>query len=242
MGLEAEQGLGAAGKGTDMRFGDPVWEKIFNQRTWGRYPSEEAVRFVKRAQAWGLPGGEALDIGAGLGACTWMLLREGLAVTAFEGAPAGLERIPETARSFGCAASPDLVLGDIMRPEGFLAGRGFALMLDHYAMYANPKADIARAMGVYYALLRPGGYFLGCCFGKDSTCYGKGRRVAEDEYADLPEGFLSGVGHVSYFDRSGFEDMFRKAGFVIRYAEAIRQEDRDGHLEKIVVCASKPGA
>ncbi len=225
-----------------MQFGDPVWERLFNQRTWGQYPSEEAVRFVKRTQAWGLPGNAALDIGAGQGACTWMLLHEGLAATAFEGAPAGLERISGTVRSFGCAASPELILGDIMSPADYLAGRKFDLMLDHYAMYANPKASIARALERYCGLLSPGGYFLGCCFGKDSTCYGKGRRVAEDEYADLPEGFLSGVGHVSFFDKSAFENLFRKAGFLPRYVEVIRQEDRDGHLEKIILCATKAGA
>lgn len=224
-----------------MQFGNPVWEEVFRQRTWGQYPSEEAVRFVKRAGAWGLSGHSALDIGAGQGACSWMMAREGLVVTAFEGAPAGLNRIPETVKSFGGGAVPDLVLGDILRPREFLGGRRFHMMLDHYSLYANPREDIREAYLQYHDLLAPGGYLLTCCFGKRSTSFGRGREVGEDSFEDIPAGgHLAGRGRTTFFDKTGLEAMLSGAGFSIRYSESICHEDPLGILEKLVTCAFRP--
>lgn len=219
-------------------FGNPVWERTFSTRPWGQYPSEEAIRFVKRAQA-AVAGRAALDIGAGQGACTWMLMREGFKVTAVDGAPAGLARIPETIRSFGCVGSAETILGDITRPEGFLAGRKFDLMLDHYCLYANPREDVLAAIRAYRGLLAGGGMFLGCFFGKRTASFGEGRALGEDSYDSIPEGLpLSGVGRVTWFDLPGLEAAFRDAGFAIRYTETLLQEDARGGLEKIIVCAA----
>ena len=28
-------------------FGDPIWENLFSTRDWGKYPSEEVIKFYK---------------------------------------------------------------------------------------------------------------------------------------------------------------------------------------------------
>lgn len=220
-------------------YGNPVWERTFSTRPWGQYPSEEAIRFVKRALARGVPGRAALDIGAGQGACTWMMMREGFRVTAIDGAPAGLARIPETVRSFGCIGSAETLLGDIMRPGTILAGRKFDLLLDHYCMYANPKAEVLAAISAYRGHINDGGSFLACFFGKRTASFGKGRDVGEDSFEDIPEGLpLSGVGRVTFFDLQELERAFTTSGFALEYSETTLQEDSRGNLEKIVICVT----
>ena len=55
------------------------WNRIFAERRWGQYPSEELVRFIART----FPDAEqrresrALEVGCGPGANLWYLAREG---------------------------------------------------------------------------------------------------------------------------------------------------------------------
>ncbi|MBW8889332.1 MAG: class I SAM-dependent methyltransferase [Fibrobacteres bacterium] len=229
-----EASAGKAGQG----YGNPVWEDLFRVRTWGQYPSEESVRFVKRAQSWGLSGDTALDIGAGQGACAWMLLREGFRVTALEGAPSGASHILKTTRAYGAPVDPEVLVADIVTPARFLAGRRFDLLLDHYSLCSNPKASIASAFREYRGLIKPDGYFLTCGFGKRTISYGKGTRVGEDCYSDIPEGLpLSGRGCCTFFDKEGVSALLADAGFAVKHIEAIMQEDGRGGLEKIIVYA-----
>jgi hypothetical protein len=227
-----------AGKGKGNRFGNPVWEDLFRARTWGQYPSEESVRFVKRAQGWGLSGDTALDIGAGQGACTWMLMREGFRVTALEGAPSGASHILKTVRAYGVAGDPEVLVADIVTPARFLPDRRFDLLLDHYSLCSNPKADIANAFREYRGLVKSDGYMLTCGFGKRTISYGKGKQVGEDCYADIPEGLpLSGRGCCTFFDRESVAALLAGAGFAVKHAEVIMNEDGRGGLEKIIVYA-----
>ena len=74
-------------------FGNKIYEKNFKNNWGGKYPSEEVIRFynyVKNIVNKKLIG---LDIGCGRGACAWFMAKEGMLVTAFDGAPSGLNKV-----------------------------------------------------------------------------------------------------------------------------------------------------
>ena len=51
-------------------YGDKIYEKQFSVREWGKYPSEEVIRFFMRAKEKLNPTEiQALDLGCGIGAC-----------------------------------------------------------------------------------------------------------------------------------------------------------------------------
>ena len=59
---------------------DPLWETIFSTRAWGRYPSEDLIRFCAQ-RFYGLqPRSDVrlLEVGFGTGANLWYFAREGL--------------------------------------------------------------------------------------------------------------------------------------------------------------------
>ena len=70
---------------------DPLWETIFSTRAWGRYPSEDLIRFCAQ-RFYGLqPRSDVrlLEVGFGTGANLWYFAREGFSVHGLEGSEAG---------------------------------------------------------------------------------------------------------------------------------------------------------
>ena len=70
---------------------DPLWETIFSTRAWGRYPSEDLIRFCAQ-RFYGLqPRSDVrlLEVGFGTGANHWYFAREGFSVHGLEGSEAG---------------------------------------------------------------------------------------------------------------------------------------------------------
>lgn len=66
----------------------------------GKVP-EEVIRFFMRArEELGCFRIKALDIGCGMGACSWFMAKEGAIVTALDGAPSGIKNVNKLAKEF----------------------------------------------------------------------------------------------------------------------------------------------
>jgi 2-polyprenyl-3-methyl-5-hydroxy-6-metoxy-1,4-benzoquinol methylase len=77
------------------------WEAIHQSRMWGTYPDIHVVRQVhKFLNGWrdrsDFP--LALDVGCGVGACSHMMNRVGMNVTAFDGSETAIRRIAHDVR------------------------------------------------------------------------------------------------------------------------------------------------
>src|SRR5262245_48811464 len=93
---------------------DAVWERIFREREWGRYPQEEVVRFVAR-NFYGAPARAAvkmLEIGCGPGSGTsWFIAREGFSLTGIDASPTAIEKA--RARFAGERLAGEFVVGSV---------------------------------------------------------------------------------------------------------------------------------
>lgn len=219
-------------------FGDSAWEQTFASRRFGRYPSEEAIRFFfsSRAKVGDAPA--TLDIGCGAGAVAWFLAHQGARVTAMDGAPAALEQLDTTLKEFGAPAVAK-VLGDIMRPTDHVEGP-FHLMVDHYALYANPEDKIRQALPAYCGLLAPGGQFLSCLFGVNCSGADTGERIAPNTFRGIKTGVHQGTGTITLWAQDEAEELFRSSGFCVRYREK-QTHDRNGlAVEKLIFHLDRP--
>ena len=178
-------------------YGDKIYEQQFSTRAWGKYPSEEVIRFFMRAKKE-LRGSDlkALDIGCGIGACSWTMAKEGAMVTAIDGAPSGLEKVNALAREFGVNATIEVVHCDITRPKAFLNST-YDIMVDNYALYSNKEVQTLNGFREFFDLLKTGGLFLTCCFGKKTTGYGTGKQLSKNTFTNI-EGKLSNGGVQSF--------------------------------------------
>jgi len=65
---------------------DQVWESVFKQQEWGKYPGESLIKFVARNfYKNDRKRVSLLEIGCGPGANIWFMAREGFNVTGIDG-------------------------------------------------------------------------------------------------------------------------------------------------------------
>lgn len=222
-------------------FGESVWESLFSQRSWGKYPSEEAIRFFVRAVR-NLDRAEVdvLDLGCGEGALAWFFRREGASqVVAMDGSPSGLKNVPVLARSFGVTNGIRTLHGDITDPESVLKEK-FDIIVDHYSLCANPAGAIAQAFGQCYRLLRDGGHFMTAGFGPTTTGMNSGEKFGDSTFRDLTTGPLANRGLVTLLSAKQKGSLLKEAGFDV-YADEVIRIERDGdQTEKVICYGSKP--
>lgn len=220
-------------------FGDPIWEELFASQAWGRYPSEEAIRFfIPAMRRLGKARVRALDLGCGKGALSWFMRKEGADVVAMDGSMKGLENVPRLASEFGVHDGITVVHGDITDPGKYL-DPGFDLIVDHYALYANLREQVVAAYMRIRELLNTGGYFLTCTFGKRSDGYGTGTEIGPGTFSGEIEGPLANRGMVTFFSVEEMREILSDAGFVVEYIETLLQEKDGLKLEKIICCTRK---
>jgi len=223
-------------------YGDKVWENLFSTRDWGKYPPEEVIRFYMRAKSLiNKKITEVLDIGCGIGACTWFIANEGSEVTAIDGSPSALMKLEETIDKFHtCKSRVHPILGDITYPKKFIKkNKTFDLLLDNYSLYANTYKKIINAYYYYYCLLKNDGFFLTNCFGLETTGFKTGKKLSSYTYKNVSEGLLQMKGIVTFWDRDILNHLFEDIGYKIVYTERILEERQGVKVEKLITCLSK---
>ena len=185
---------------------NPVWEEIFRKREWGKYPPEHVVRFV--AHNWYAVRDRQLvrllDVGAGPGANTWFMAREGFSASAIDGSSTAIERLHTRLASEGLKA--DARVGDFKQlpwEDGIFDGA-----IDNLAICTNPFESCRRVVHEVHRVLKPGGRFLSASFTPRTWGYGTGKQVEKNGFDDLSEGPCSGEGFCLFMDRQQVDELY----------------------------------
>jgi SAM-dependent methyltransferase len=218
--------------------GDKIWESIFSSSEWGKYPSEEAVRFfMKNKDNYEAPL-KALDLGCGTGAISWFMAKEGAEVSAVDGSMSALNKIGSNASFFGADREIKTVKGDITAPAEFIKGK-FNIIIDHYSLCHNRLKDIYRAYRQCFSLLTPGGRFLTCGFGAGTTGIATAGKASGRTFSEINEGPLANRGIISIPEKEDLEKLFSEIGFKIDFEEKIIISRENILIEKIIFCLSR---
>jgi SAM-dependent methyltransferase len=140
---------------------DPLWQQIFGSRPWGKYPSEELIRFFA-AHFYTRPVRQdvkVFEVGFGTGANLWYAAREGFSVYGLEGAPAGceiaLQRLDAEVSGWR-THGPQLSVGDMCDPLPW-PDHSFDALVDCNAVMCVSQEAACRVYAELYRITRPGG-------------------------------------------------------------------------------------
>lgn len=217
------------------------WDSLFHKGDWGKYPSEELVRFTMRlAKAAGDPGAlSILEVGSGPGANLLMFAREGFKVTGIDGSPAANKIARERLNAEGLSA--DLVVGDIVThsfPENT-----FDLVVDVECIYANSWDDSLSIMRNIRRWLKPGGHIFSQHFATGMTGEDTAVRDADHPNTILscPDGPLrSDYGLYRVMDETEIPKLFEGfSGLSYDYIERSRG-NRSHVIREWIITAQKP--
>lgn len=205
---------------------DATWEQIHKNQEWGKYPSEEVIRFVAR-NFYSRKRNEVriLDAGCGGGAVTWFLAREGFNVSAFDGSASAIMKAEKRLQSEDLKAT--LVVGDAIKlayDDLFFDG-----IIDSAMICANTVENIRKILKECYRVLKVDGkMFSTGLFKRDMTGYGRGKKVEENTFQNIEEGNLAGRGTVHFFDEEEVQKLWTEAGFSNIKIDSLNRTDGGG--------------
>lgn len=214
---------------TALRAFDEIWEQIHSEQEWGKYPSEEVIRFaarnfyhMKRSAV------KMLDAGCGTGAVTWFLAREGFNVSGFDGSVTAVRKAMDRLKAEGLSA--ELRVG--YATEMPFENEFFDGIIDSAMIYANTSEAIGIILSECYRILKQGGkLFSTGLFKRGMTGYGTGEKLEEHTYRELTEGPLAHRGTAHFFDRDQIVLLWTKAGFKDIRVDSVSRTDRDGAVK-----------
>jgi len=186
---------------------DPVWEKTFRSKEWGKYPPEHVIRFIAR-NFYSVSDRRAmrlLEIGCGPGANVWFMAREGFSVSGIDGSRTAIQHAQERLANEGLTA--DLQVGDFAQlpwPDAAFDG-----VVENVSLCCNPISAIERALDEVHRVLQPGAPFISSFFSDKTWGYGEGEMTERDGFISLPDGPLANKGFCFFLSRDRVSEVFR---------------------------------
>lgn len=169
---------------------DSVWESIFQQQEWGKYPNEELVRFIAR-NFYNVPDRrdvKILEVGCGTGANLWFVAREGFSVYGVDGSETAISRAVSRLDKEVDSWNGQLWVGDIVDLP--FPDESFDAVIDCEAICCNSFEDSKRIYTEMSRVLKPNGKLFSKTFAegtKGRLLEGKSliRLTTNDEIYDL---------------------------------------------------------
>jgi len=188
---------------------DEVWERVFREREWGRYPQEEVVRFVAR-NFYRAPERSAvsmLEIGCGPGSGTsWLVAREGFRLTGIDASPTAIARARKRFAEEGLAG--EFVVGPVDRLP--FPDASFDAALDVVCLACNAEEEARAIVGEVHRVLKPGGFHFSLT--PRSGCWGDGtgERIDATTLREVREGPFAGLGKTRFATRESLAALYRE--------------------------------
>lgn len=190
---------------------DNIWEEIHSQREWGKYPSEDVIRFIARNyydKNRNLI--RILDLGCGQGANTWYIAREGFNTYAVDGSNSAVNKACRYLEQNDLSAQ--FIVCDVVHlpyEDNF-----FDTVVDGAVLYSNKSDNIKRILRESLRILKVGGKgFWTGLFKVGMSGYKTGIQLEPNTFKELTEGPLSGKGIVHFFYKEEIMKLWKEAGF-----------------------------
>ncbi len=140
-----------------------IWENIFSKKEWGKYPSENLIRFIARNfyNVKDRNSIKILELGLGTGANLWFCAREGFRVSGIEFTKSGIERFKTRMQNENLSTQIDTILqGDYFDKLDSFDEASFDAFLDSYSVAYNDFDKSKQIFEKAVKKLKKGGKFL----------------------------------------------------------------------------------
>lgn len=201
---------------------DPTWEMVFQAQEWGKYPSEELVRFIARNfyKVTDRKNIKILDIGCGTGASTWYLAKEGFSAYGIDGSETAIKIAKERFKKENLEG--EFNVGDFIKldyPNDF-----FDCVTDVVALQHNTHECLKIIMDELFRVLKPDGKIFSMVLSKNSKL-------------SRESNVCKGKGYIHFFSKEEITDLFSK--FVNLNIESLERTDRGNIIAFYIIGAEK---
>jgi 2-polyprenyl-3-methyl-5-hydroxy-6-metoxy-1,4-benzoquinol methylase len=216
---------------------DPIWEKVFSEYSWGKYPSESLIQFIAR-NYYNLerPKTKILEVGCGPGANIWYLAKENFNAYGIDGSPTAIQQANLRLSAEGLSA--DLKIGDVVKLP-YLSDF-FDSVIDVECIYANDLENTNKILGEVARVLKSNGLFYSRTL-SDQIYAGLSRTVCGyKSFKDVSDGPLEGKGFVRVMDENDIKSIYGQF-FNIKSIDKLEYTRENGSIKisEFIIIANK---
>ena len=191
-----------------------LWEDIFASKEWGKYPSENLIRFIARNfyNASDRNQIKILELGLGTGANLWFCAREGFRVSGIEFTQSGIERFKKRMSVENLSTQIDTILqGDYFEKLDELQDESFDAVIEVGSLCCNDSEKSKAIIEKAVQKLKSGGKFFSSTlatglFGYDES---KGR------WQEPKDGIYTHMGKLRFETKKSVRELYKAPNFNI---------------------------
>jgi SAM-dependent methyltransferase len=200
-----------------------IWEKTHKAQEWGKYPSEDLVRWVFKHFGGDRDSHKTkhiLDLGCGQGNNTWFLAREGFNVFAVDGSGSAIRKTSKRLVDEACT------LRVVVVPYDFTSlpnkSESFDAVIDVVSSCHNSIHHLPDIYREVHRVLKPGGRFFMMCPTSESS---------QEPFKDY--------GAVSFIDKTDLQLLLQSWFDIVELTKSSYQPTSKCKVEHWVVSATK---
>jgi len=210
-----------------------IWEKVFVENEWGKYPETALIRFIARNfyKSANRAKVNILELGCGPGANLWYLTREGFSVSAIEYSKTAAERGTARLRAENLIDRlSSIKIGDYFDAVSEFPNDFFDAVIDYESLYCNSFDKTKSIIDKVVQKLKPGGLFFSVTFA-DGTWGFEGE---EKEYHAVfaTEGPLADKGFSRYSTRDDVMTLYNTPRLELISLEKLEKQLNNGKSVK----------
>ncbi|MCG2775783.1 MAG: class I SAM-dependent methyltransferase [Desulfobacterales bacterium] len=184
---------------------DDVWEKIFQNQEWGKYPAEVLIRFIAKNFYHTDRGTiRILEVGCGPGPNVWYFAREGFKAYGIDISPTAIENARKRIKEDGLSA--ELAVGNIEKLP--YSDAFFDCVVDNECLYCNPLKKAEYILKEVKRVLKKGGTLFSRTFTDEMYVGRSHKRISEFEYDDVSDGPFANSGFARLIRRDGITKLY----------------------------------
>ena len=205
-----------------------IWENIFKNNEWGKYPAIAVIKFIARNfyKYEHRSNVKILEIGSGPGANLWYMAREGFSVYGIDGSDTGCKQaISRLTSDHLDGMIGEVKAGDYLDKLNDFPDEYFDAIIDCESLYCNSFKKSREVIVRSFKKLKPEGRMLSITFA-DGTYGIDGEEIGY--HAVIPiNGPMSGKGYTRYTTRDDIERLYH-----LNCNSVVSVERQDLHLHK----------
>ena len=182
-----------------------IWDKVFQDQDWGRYPAESLIRFTaKNFYQKDREKINILEVGCGPGPNIRYFVKEGFSAYGIDISSIAINKAKRIMEEEGLSA--DLSVGNIENipySDSFFDG-----VIDNECLYHNSLENTNRILEEIKRVMKTGGLFYSRTFTADMYIGRIQTKISDVEYDEISDGPFANTGFARLIDRNGIKKLY----------------------------------
>ena len=182
-----------------------IWDKVFQDQDWGKYPAESLIRFTaKNFYQKDRKKINFLEVGCGPGPNVRYFAREGFNAYGIDISSMAIKKARKILEEEGLSA--DLSVGNIEKIP--YSDSFFDCVIDNECLYCNSLENTKKILGEIKRVMKTGGLFYSRTFTADMYIGRTQTKISDVEYDEISDGLFANTGFARLIHRDGIKKLY----------------------------------